>query len=654
MADRALPAQALGRWGPHILPGAPWMRTTFLLLLAAAAVLRLWQLGEMPFSHDELSALSRLHPTLLETVRRGVMEQDTHPPGVQVFLWGWTNLFGTGALAVKLPFVLMGLAALWWVYRTAMAWTDAPVALLVVALLAVLQYGVLYGQLARPYAAGLFTTALCADQLTRWLAFGRPRQLLGWGAGLVLSAYTHHFALLLGTIITVTAFFLITPERRRSYLLLLLVCAVIALPNLPILLHQLGLGGLGWLAPPDRYWLLDHLRWVAHTSTLLATLLLALLAVSLARGWGRRVPLPGAVPVLLLWGLLPLIIGLAYSIFRAPVLQHSVLLFSFPYLAMGLLAGLAGLGRRATHCMVGAVAVVGTATLITVRQHFAMAYASNYRSMVQVARQEIAAQAGTVAWFHAQDEQLDLLLAAEAPGLPHIRLRHITSLDSLLRATTAPRLVLGEANGAPPELTARIEVHFPHLVRRIDLPEGRVSVLERGAEAPQESRSLATAHPRGTTGGAWSIADHLPVDTLQEVWDMTGHEFGLLCELVLDTVVTISTDQLEVHLHLDPPPAGTELGLVVELVRDSTTVFYRTAELGRDRIDAPNGRTTLTVAARRGYAPHRGRPVRMRTYVHNRSRGPVHVRGMEVSLRPGNPVLQGVTGPIIGPWVHRP
>ncbi|MBK9073354.1 MAG: hypothetical protein IPL77_00005, partial [Flavobacteriales bacterium] len=46
------------------------------------------------------------------------------------------------------------------------------------------------------------------------------------------------------------------------------------------------------------------------------------------------------VPLLLLWAVVPAALGYAYSVWRAPVLQHSVLLFSFPFLLLALLGGL--------------------------------------------------------------------------------------------------------------------------------------------------------------------------------------------------------------------------------------------------------------------------------------------------------------------------
>ena len=60
--------------------------------------------------HDELSALSRLqYDNIYDVVKYGVMLGDTHPAGVQVFLYYWIKFGGTSEVWVKLPFILSGI-----------------------------------------------------------------------------------------------------------------------------------------------------------------------------------------------------------------------------------------------------------------------------------------------------------------------------------------------------------------------------------------------------------------------------------------------------------------------------------------------------------------------------------------------------------------
>ena len=97
-------------------------RTILVLIVVVAAVLRLINYFEIPFTHDEFSALSRLNFDDLTTlIKEGVMS-DGHPAGIQVFLFYWVRLFGSDEWIVKLPFTLFGLLSVWLVYAIATRW----------------------------------------------------------------------------------------------------------------------------------------------------------------------------------------------------------------------------------------------------------------------------------------------------------------------------------------------------------------------------------------------------------------------------------------------------------------------------------------------------------------------------------------------------
>ena len=109
------------RW----IPGTPAERLLLALLLLLALILRAWDLPHLPYVHDELSALIRLYPTLSETLAKGVVGVDTHPPGVQVFLWAWTSIGDQSEAWVKAPFIGASLLALVFLYRMAVRnWTS--------------------------------------------------------------------------------------------------------------------------------------------------------------------------------------------------------------------------------------------------------------------------------------------------------------------------------------------------------------------------------------------------------------------------------------------------------------------------------------------------------------------------------------------------
>src|SRR5690606_15973201 len=145
-------------------------------------------------------------------------------------------------------------------------------------------------------------TALLADQLTRYLAFGRCRNLRGILIAAVLSAYVHHFALMLAALIVITGFFLVERERKRKYLFRCGIGILLYLPNLPLFFKQLSIGGLrGWLAAPDKYWLADHAMFISHWSLPFALLLGLIVLLSIRLVIAKGVVNRKSVMPLLIW-----------------------------------------------------------------------------------------------------------------------------------------------------------------------------------------------------------------------------------------------------------------------------------------------------------------------------------------------------------------
>jgi len=642
----------------RLLPGTVVQRLALLALVLLAATLRLWNLPHIPYTHDEISALVRVYPSVGETIQKGVVEQDTHPPGVQVFEWAWTRAFGMGSAAVKLPFILLSVAALLLLYRFACAWCGASVALVLTALLATLQYTVMYGQIARPYAFGFFTTALLADQLTRYVATGKRMALAGMVIGAVLSAYTHHFALLLAALMLATGFFLVPAERRKAFLIACAAVAAAYLPNIPIFLRQLGYKGLDqWLAPPGPAWVPDYLWWLAHCSAAMAAVWALLLTTSAVLRMRHRGGSGPVWAIALLWGLLPLAVGYAYSLWRAPVLQYSVVLFSFPYLLLGALAGLRHLRPSLASPVAAAVAVVSMLTLVAARRHYEVFYRSPYeaaaKGIMQAAREQ-----GRLAVVDAPPEKIDFLLRlwqVNPSTTPYLNARGmpLAQVDSLLRAFHGAEVFLGTTTGAAPELPALVQAAFPFLAERHDFEEGQ-AFLFSGIPVPRRLQdhawsSLAT--PDAIEGDGWNVDASVPLwrDTLRgngpapRAWDLGGREFGILLEKPVYQLAHGDNDVIEARMDA-AGVQGKGLKLVAELRTGETVSIYRSQPF-----PGITGQGSILCAIPLADLPGHGQGQRLRVYAWNEGGGPAHVTSVEVRVREGNPWLYGLFQPLKGP-----
>lgn len=131
--------------------------TLLILILCVGFAMRFYHFSEWSLTNDELSALSRLQfDNLSSVIEKGVRLDDMHPMGVQVFLWYWTKFFGITPFAVRLPFVILGCLSLGLFYLIAKDWVGTNRALIALSIFACSQFPILYSQLARPYAPGLF------------------------------------------------------------------------------------------------------------------------------------------------------------------------------------------------------------------------------------------------------------------------------------------------------------------------------------------------------------------------------------------------------------------------------------------------------------------------------------------------------------------
>jgi hypothetical protein len=86
------------------------------VILAAGAILRFWNFADIPFAHDEFSALFRTDFSNFSDLINYGVKPDGHPAGIQVFLYYWIFIFGATEWVVKLPFALMGVASIWVMY----------------------------------------------------------------------------------------------------------------------------------------------------------------------------------------------------------------------------------------------------------------------------------------------------------------------------------------------------------------------------------------------------------------------------------------------------------------------------------------------------------------------------------------------------------
>ena len=138
--------------GRGVSVGERWFFYLVLCVVLVAALLRFGWLFSLPLTNDETSALMRLQVSGLGELINGVVWNDGHPMLVQVFLWYWTQWFGTAVWVIKLPFLLCGFASVVLMIHIGMRLGRPWAGLMAAAMLATLQFPVMYSEIARPHA----------------------------------------------------------------------------------------------------------------------------------------------------------------------------------------------------------------------------------------------------------------------------------------------------------------------------------------------------------------------------------------------------------------------------------------------------------------------------------------------------------------------
>jgi mannosyltransferase len=216
----------------------PWWPLAALVLLAAA--LRLATLTEQSFWYDEsFTPVHVLHAGLGATLKAVVHSENT-PPLWYLLAWVDVRLFGDGALALRLPSALAGIATVPVVWAIGNALSGRRAALIGAAIVAVNPLFVWYSQEARAYGLFVFFAALAMLCFVRLLREPGATRAAWFALSGALALLTHYFAVFL--LIPMVLLLLRERSVRRAALPAAAGLAVVGLALLPLISAQGGHG----------------------------------------------------------------------------------------------------------------------------------------------------------------------------------------------------------------------------------------------------------------------------------------------------------------------------------------------------------------------------------------------------------------------------
>lgn len=212
----------------------------FFIILAGTAV-RSYSITARSLWFDEAFSWRLIHFPLAEMIARDA--QDVHPPLYYIFLQGWSKIFGSSLLALRMFSVFCSAIALWAGYLfSAYACKSRKVGFLAVTLLAISGWDISYAWEARMYPLGMIFAFLSSYALLKALRNVSLKWSVAYGFAAAALIYTHYYGYF--TVFAQALFAMIFLIRAKNIRLALyagiagVLAVILYLPWIPVFLHQ--------------------------------------------------------------------------------------------------------------------------------------------------------------------------------------------------------------------------------------------------------------------------------------------------------------------------------------------------------------------------------------------------------------------------------
>lgn len=299
-------------------------------------IVRIIFINEQGLSNDELSAWYRTRFTDWTTFwHEGVKSGDMHPAFYQVLLWIWVRIFGDSEWALRSTSLIFYILNSILLYRIASRHFSQLSGLLVQALYVGLTFTIMNTVFARPYNSGVFFLLLAFWSI---LEIKNDPNKIRWTFIFTISLLggmlSHYFAFYTAAVMGISALFFVGKSKLKYIVTGGVIAMICFIPHLPITLFQIGRGGLGWLAPPGKYWILEFTYLFFNESWVLAGIIILLILSTLIIAGKLKSDAKIKFSFMLFFS--AFIGAFIISHLFTPILRELVMLFLLPFLLLPL------------------------------------------------------------------------------------------------------------------------------------------------------------------------------------------------------------------------------------------------------------------------------------------------------------------------------
>lgn len=627
-------------------------RTILFLILSVAVILRFFNYFGIPFMHDEFSALFRLNfESFSELIENGV-KIDGHPAGIQVFLYYWTKLFGYREWVIKLPFAVMGVASVYFVYGIGKKWFNETVGLLSAAYVASIQFTVMYSQIARPYMSGMFFSLLMVYYWSNLMShptksFHKNYWLFIISAA--LCAYNHHFSLLFVAIVGLSGLFFIQKKYLLRYVLSGVVIFVLYIPHLNIFFYQLNTGGVeGWLAKPQNDFLVQFIAYIFHYSFFVVAVTAAIFLFAVLNREKNAATVKRIV-LAFVWFVLPVLIGFFYSKYVNAVLQYSVLIFSFYTLFFVVFGFIKPQSTKINLVLVSVILLTTVSTLVYSRKHYTLFNNSvyehiltDYESLKNENEQPIfiVDSHENITNYYVSKLNIDtnFIRYSEAFGNSKEFKRFLA-----MESKTNNKIYLGALSSFPPNLIPLIRDYFPVIEQQNNYFGGATYLFSKGSK--QTDSAIDCLNFDKVTSEWWSSIDSSRIvadSSANRSYLMdSGIEWGPKFSVPLKEVINNENNYIDITI--DAKTSGTfeEIIIVATLESKGESIYWGGTDFSE--FELPERDTSAWQrfhhSIKLSDIDLKSRDIMLNIFIWNKGQKEFRMDNFTISLRDGNPYI---------------
>ncbi len=629
-----------------------------LIILLTGIILRFYKFHLIPFTHDEFSALFRTEfQSFSELINIGI-KPDGHPAGIQVFLYFWTKFLGKSELVVKLPFLISGIASIYLCYLIPSRLFGKTTGLIVASIISSIEYTLMYSQIARPYIIGMFFSLL---MVYFWINIIQEpdRKRLTHLAGFTLSAtlclYTHYFSFLLAVLIGITGIFLLRGKNLRNYLISGLITFILFLPHINITLQQLKTGGVGgWLGEPHNDFILQYFKYIFHFSPIVYTIITIILISGIITLRSFPAPNKKMVLILLSWFIISFLTGFLYSRYHEPVLQYSVLIFSFPFLLMGLFSIVRFTKPVYKLVIVFLILTVNISTLINQRKYYQLFYNSPYREIISEARGFSGKYPGASAIMILDiPEKIADYYIGQSGVSETLKIYSLSEIDkkegllNFLRTSETPYLIYGCESGTPEENFAIIIDYYPGLIENKNYSAGNYYIFSKKKDKNLNDTIYYSLYEFDSISSNWksgnknNYSDSLKWSGKYSYHYKPDSEFGPAFSIPLWKTIQNENNMIDIRLKANVTGNFTNALLVVSLESRGKIVDWRSSNFN-DYSGKEGLWFTVYHSLKLADIYLKYPDLILNVYVWNNQNQDFFIDDFEILSRKGNPIIYGL------------